>query len=129
MFVIKSVESGVLSAKLREALWTLLSQHNLPYLNIISSNSLGVCISTYLADFCRHIKAEVQKKIDSWPKVLANYTVNSRQKLLNRIPKYQDTAVQTEFIIKTAIYKATHARPRTLTNTAQTKSALKARRL
>jgi hypothetical protein len=93
MSVIKSVKSDVLSAKLRKALRTLLSQHNLSYLDIVGNNGLKMCISTYLADFRRHIKAKVQKKIDSWPKILTNYIVSSQQKLPDKIPKYQDIAI------------------------------------
>ena len=123
MSVIESVESGVLPAELREALRTLLSQHDQPYLDILGGDGPGVCISTCLADFRRHVEAEVQTKIGSRPKVPANYSVSGRRKLPDGIPKYQDAAVQTESMTETAICKVTHAQPGTPTSTAQTESA------
>jgi hypothetical protein len=116
MSVIESIESGILSTELREALRTLLSQHDQPYLDLQGSEGLGICISTSFADIRRRVEAEYQEKIDSRPKVPTNYSVGGRRKLPDGKPKYQDAAVQTESM-------AAHARPGTPRSTVQTESA------
>lgn len=116
MSVIESIESGVLPTELREALRTLLSQHDQPYLDLQGSEGLGICIGTSFADIRRRVEAEYQEKIDSRPKVPTNYSISGRRKLPDGKPKYQDAAVQTVSI-------AAQARPGTPISTAQTESA------
>ena len=116
MSVIEGIESGILSAELREALRTLLSQQDQPYLDLQGSEGLGICISTSFADVRRRVEAGYQEKIDSRPKVPTNYSVSGRRKLPDGEPKYQDAAVQTESM-------AAQARPGTPTSTAHTESA------
>ena len=130
MSIVESIESGVLPIELREALRTLLSQHNQPYLDIPSTDGLGLCISTCFADFRRHVEAEYQVKLGSQLKVPANYTINGRRRLPDsggRL-KYQDGGTQTE--PGTAMYTATQSqlRSETPTATAQIESAPEARR-
>jgi hypothetical protein len=125
MSVIKSIESGVLPAELTEALRTLLSQRDQPYLDIPGIDGPGICVSTSLADFRRHVETEYQEKLDSRPKVPASYSVGGRRKLPDNKPKYRDVAAQTEPMHETVTYMATQTkrRPGTPTGTAQVESA------
>jgi hypothetical protein len=123
MSVIESIESGVIPIELREALRTLLSQHDQPYLDIPGSDGPGVCIGTCFADVRRHVEAEYQAKLESRPKVPANYTVNGRRRLPDRRP-YQDAGTQTAPWIKHATTQTTLG---VETPTAQTESAPEAR--
>ena len=66
MSAIKGVESGIFPPELREALRNLLSQREEPYLDIPgTSDGPGLCISTSLAEFRRHIETRHQERLDS----------------------------------------------------------------
>src|SRR5271167_4119075 len=83
MLDIESIfQSGALTPELREALRTFLAQNDQPYLDIPeTSDGPGVCICTSLANLRRIIEAEYREKLDSQPRVLANYSLSGRRKL------------------------------------------------
>ena len=136
MSVVESIESGILSTELREALRTLLSQINMPYLDHPgTSDGPGICISTSLADFRRHIEMKHQEKLDSQPKVPANYRPGGGRRKLpdgpiishmtEEKPKYHDAATQTQTRPEAALDITTQSRHKldTPRHIAQTESA------
>ena len=97
-----SIELGILTPDLREALRTLLSRRSKTYLELPSTaDAPGVCISTSYADLRRVIEADYQAKLDSDPKVPANYSISGRRRLPDAAPvaatrQYLDAGTQTE---------------------------------
>jgi hypothetical protein len=136
MPVVESIESGILPTELREALRTLLSRNDAPYLDLPGTlDGPGICISTSLADFRRYIEMKYQEKLDSQPKVPVNYRPGGGRRKLPDAPiesyvtegkpKCQDAATQTQPIPETPVHIATQSRsrPGTPRHTAQTESA------
>jgi hypothetical protein len=93
-----SIESGILTPDIREALRALLSQNVAPYLEFSSTaNAPGVCICTSYADFRRHVEAEYQAKLMSQPIVPANYRAGGGRRKLPEAPvRYLNAETQTE---------------------------------
>jgi hypothetical protein len=96
MSLVDSIESGHLPAEFREALRTLLSQHDLPYVDFPGTDGPTLCISTSLADIRRHIEAAYQERQAARPTIPAQYTISGRRKLPDAQPEYRDVATQTE---------------------------------
>jgi hypothetical protein len=124
MSVIENLESGILPSELREVLRTLLSQCDQPFIDIPGTDGPGICISTSLADFRRHIEGEYRARLDSRPRVPASYTVNGRRKLPDSSgrPLRRDIATQTESETPTYMVEIRH-RPGTPIGTAHIESA------
>lgn len=96
MSLIKRIESGQLPAELIEALRTLLSQQDVPYLDVPGVDGPGICVGTSLADIRRYLKAELEKELGSRPTVPANYSISGRRKLPDQMPQAEDVpAVST----------------------------------
>ena len=122
----ESVEHDVLSTELKEALRTLLSRESEPYLDIPgTSDSPGICISTSLAAFRRYIETKHQEKLDSQPKVPANYVLGGgRRKLPEGRRVYCEAGTQTDPTPEALVYIATQSRSNTRPGTPnQTESA------
>jgi hypothetical protein len=100
MSALEGVESGIFPPELREALRNLLSQREEPYLDIPgTSDGPGLCISTSLAEFRRHIETRHQERLDSQPKVPANYRLGTGRRPLPHarlVPQTRDASTQTE---------------------------------
>lgn len=112
MSLIERIESGQLPAELIEALRTLLSQQDVPYLDVPGVDGPGICVGTSLADIRRYLKAELEKELGSRPTVPANYSINGRRKLPDQMPQTEDTP---------AVGTTGQAGPGTATTTATTK--------
>lgn len=110
MSVVDSILSGELPGELREALWTLVSCQDVPYLDVPGTDGPGICVGTSLADIRRFIEAEYEARQSSRPKVPANYSISGRRKLPDIRPQYRDAATQTESTLDTS--PAVQARPR-----------------
>lgn len=96
MSLIERIESGQLPAELIEALRTLLSQQDVPYLDVPGVDGPGICVGTSLADIRRYLKAELEKELGSRPTVPANYSISGRRKLPDQMPQAEDVpAVST----------------------------------
>lgn len=109
MSVVDSILSGEVSAELREALRTLVSGQDVPYIDVPGIDGPGICVGTSIADIRRLIEAEYEARQSSRPKVPANYSISGRRKLPDR-PQYRDAATQTESTLDTSL--AVQARPR-----------------
>jgi hypothetical protein len=122
--LLENIESGILPSELREVLRALLSQCNQPFIDIPGTDGPGICISTSLAHFRRHIEGEYRARLELRPRVPASYTVNGRRKLPDSSsrPPRRDIATQTESETPTYMAEIRH-RPGTPIGTAHIESA------
>jgi hypothetical protein len=140
MSVVARIESGVIPAELREALRTLISQNEAPYLDLPgTSDGPGICISTSLADFRRHVEMKHQERLDSQPRVPADFRLGGGRKRLPNAPidshiadgrsGYVNAATQTQTMSETVPHTASQSRhrPSTPGHAAQTESAPESR--
>lgn len=116
MSAVESILSGVLPLEIREALRTLLSLKNQPYLDIpAQADGPGICVGTSYAALRRFIETENQMRSEAQPKVPANYTLGGRRKLPDGPSRrYRCVATQTDAIETTTI----HTRPSLVTGIA-----------
>jgi hypothetical protein len=116
MSAVETILSGVLPIEIREALRTLLSLKDQPYLDIpAQADGPGICVGTSYAALRRFIETENQMKSEAQPKVPANYTLGRRHKLPDGPSRrYRCVATQTDTIETTTI----HARPSVVTDIA-----------
>jgi hypothetical protein len=137
MATLETIRSSILSIELIEALRTVLSQATEPFLDLPGTTDCpGICISSGFAAFRRYVETKYQEKLDSQPKVPADYRLSgARRKLpssplasctIRSEPSRRDIGTQTEPSCKTPAPQS-QPRPRNPPSTAQTESAPEAR--
>lgn len=99
MSLINSLESGMFPIELREAIRLLLSLQHQPYLDLPSTaDGPSICIGSSLADIRRYIESQHQERVNTQPRVPANYQCG-RRRLPDGYavtqPRYRDASTQT----------------------------------